>query len=204
MISTATRSPGIVVLAAGFSSRLGQPKALARVRGLSLLRRMLLLARSLEHRKIILVLPRNSSRFKTEARGIRVSYSVNVRRADGLSSSVRSGIWSGRYCSGLLLVPVDLVFLRRRELERLISRWRATPRRLVARRIGAQGGTPLVLPRWLYPRALQISGDVGLRDMLNDLPSSSRTLIDLPSASVDVDTSQDLRLARQKAWWVSP
>jgi molybdenum cofactor cytidylyltransferase len=189
---------GIIVLAAGFSSRLGQPKTLARVHGASLLKRTLQLAAGLGGGRIIVVVPRNASRYRLEARGIKAEFVINLQRAQGLSSSVRRGIAAARYTRAVLLMPVDLAHLEAREMRRLVSRWRDAPRRLVARRIGQSGAAPLILPRWLYPKALGISGDTGLRELVRQLPAERLVLVDLPSAAFDVDTSADLEIARRR------
>jgi CTP:molybdopterin cytidylyltransferase MocA len=60
------------------------------------------------------------------------------------------------------------------------------------------GGVPLILPRWLYARALEVTGDTGLRDLVNRLPAEQLALVDLPSASFDIDTPEDLRTARRR------
>jgi len=54
----------VIILAAGFSSRLGRPKALARVRSLSLLRRTLTLAAQLTPAQIVVVVPPRAARFR--------------------------------------------------------------------------------------------------------------------------------------------
>jgi molybdenum cofactor cytidylyltransferase len=187
----------IIVLAAGFSSRLGRPKALARVHGVSLLRSTLELAATLKCAKIIAVVARRSAQHGPQARGIDVTFVTNSRRNQGLSSSVRRGISKARYAPAVLLLPVDLGRLKSREMARLIRRWRAAPRSVIARRIGRTGAAPLVLPRRLYPRALRITGDVGLRELLVQLPAASRVLVDIPSAASDIDTPQDLKAARR-------
>jgi molybdenum cofactor cytidylyltransferase len=198
-------APGlhVVILAAGFSSRLGRPKALARVRSSTLLRRTLRLVARLAPAKITLVLPPRAMRYRIEARGLKVAFAVNSGRAAGLSSSVRLGLTRSRGSAAVLILPVDLAALSRRDLSRLISRWRGARRRLIARRIdapqrAAQGGAPLILPRWLYARALAVTGDSGLRELVRGLPVPQRALIDLPSAALDVDTSSDLGAARQR------
>lgn len=193
----------VLVLAAGFSSRLGRPKSLARVRTLSLLRRTLTLVARFAPAKIIVVIPRRAARYRLEARGLKVDFVANPRRAEGLSSSVRSGILRARHSPALLLLPVDLAALQLRDVTRLFSRWRAARRCVIARRIVQQGGTarggvPLILPRWLYARALELTGDIGLRDLVNGLPAPQRILVELPSAALDVDTPQDLRAARRR------
>jgi molybdenum cofactor cytidylyltransferase len=187
----------IIVLAAGFSSRLGRPKALARVHGVSLLRRTLELAATLGCAKIIAVVASHSARYRAQARGIDVTFVTNSRRNQGLSSSVRRGIAVARYAPAVLLLPVDLGHLKSRELARLIRRWRAAPRGVIARRIGRIGVAPLILPRRLYPRAQRITGDVGLRDLIAQLPAAGRVLVDMPSAASDIDTPQDLKAARR-------
>jgi molybdenum cofactor cytidylyltransferase len=187
----------IIVLAAGFSTRLGQPKAFARVRGVSLLRNSLKLAATLNCGRIIAVVARHGTRYRAEARGIDVTFVANSRRHRGLSSSVRRGIAAARYSPAVLLMPVDLINLKRRELARLVRRWRAAQRSVIARRIGRFGAVPLILPRRLYPRALGIVGDVGLRELIAQLPDDNRVLVDLPSAAVDIDTPQDLQAARR-------
>jgi molybdenum cofactor cytidylyltransferase len=190
-------TPQVLILAAGFSSRLRRPKALVRVRDSTLLRRTLTLAAHCSPAKIIVVVPPRATRYKIEARGLEAVFAANRRRALGLSSSVRHGIAQARYSPALLLLPVDMAILQVRDVERLILRWRGARRCVIARRIGRHGGIPLILPRWLYTRALAVTGDVGLRDLIGGLPARQRVLLDLPSAALDVDTMQDLRAARR-------
>jgi len=102
---------------------------------------------------------------------------------------------------------VDLANLKARELGRLVRRWQAAPRCVIARRIGQCGvapfgmapfgAAPLILPRRLYARALGVVGDVGLRELIAQLPPDGRVLVDMPSAALDIDTPQDLKVARQ-------
>jgi molybdenum cofactor cytidylyltransferase len=193
----------VIILAAGFSSRLGRPKALARVQSTTLLRRTLTLVASFSPAKIAVVLPPRAARYRIEARGLKVAFAANSGRAAGLSSSVRLGIALARCSPAVLILPVDLATLNPRDVARLISRWRASRRRVIARRIGqpggaSHGGTPLILPRWLYARALAVTGDKGLRELVSGLPAQHRALLDLPSAALDVDAPSDLRAARRR------
>jgi molybdenum cofactor cytidylyltransferase len=186
----------IVILAAGFSSRLGRPKALARIHGVSLLRRALNSAAGLKAADIIAVVPRNAARYRVETRGIKARLVVNPCRARGLSSSVRLGIARSRYSPAILFVPVDLVNLTSGDLLRLVRARQSARRRVIARRIGTHGAAPMLLPRRFYTRASGIVGDVGLRWLIAQLPADSIELIDLPSAALDIDTPQDLDAAR--------
>jgi molybdenum cofactor cytidylyltransferase len=200
MISTNSnvpRMPRLVVLAAGFSARLGKPKALARVRGLSLIERTLRVLRPFATAPIIVVVPPRAMRLRAELRGHRAVLVANPLRSDGLSSSVRRGLRHARYEAAVLLVPMDLPSLERRDIARLIARWRGARRRVAARRLGAEAAAPLILPRRLYPRALGISGDVGLKSLMRHLPPRDIALVSLASAAFDVDTVRDLERARR-------
>jgi molybdenum cofactor cytidylyltransferase len=202
-IANVTSRLQIAILVAGFSSRLGRPKAFVRIHGVSLLRRTLAAVGRLTGAQVLVVVPPHSVRYRTEARGFKVLFSINPGRAGGLSTSVQCSISRARYASALLLLPVDMATLQRRDLDRLVSRWRGSARRVIARRIdqhGArpQGGVPLILPHWLYARAREITGDIGLRELVNRLPPEQRRLVDLPSAAFDIDTPEDLQAARRR------
>jgi molybdenum cofactor cytidylyltransferase len=197
MNTGAMPSLAIVVLAAGYSRRLGHPKALARVRGATLLNRTLAVLAPFAASRIIVVVPPGAGRYEIGLPGRRVVFAANRARATGLASSVRLGLSRARYSAGVLLLPVDLVDLAGRDVARLISRWRAARRRVAARDLGRDLGTPLILPRWLYPRARQLTGDLGLRQMVGRLPREFSSRVSLPSAAADVDTRQDLDRARR-------
>ncbi len=189
----------IVILAAGFSRRLGQPKALARVRGVGLLRRTATLVAPFGDAPAIVVAPPRAARFVTALRGLRTEIRANPRREQGLSSSVRAGlaVARARGASAVLFIPVDLAALRARDLERLITAWRAAPRRLVAHRIGVGAGVPLILPRHLFASAASVRGDSGLKDLARAVAPESRRLVAMRSAVSDVDDAAGLGAARR-------
>ncbi len=195
MNSTSLARLRIVILAAGFSSRLGQPKALARIHGVSLLRRTLNAAAALKGADIIVIAPRAAMRYRVETQGTKAMFIVNPRPARGLSSSVRLGVTQSRYAPAILFLPVDMFNLKSADLIRLLRARYSAPRHVIARRIGTRGAAPLILPRRFYTRACGIAGDIGLRELLAQL-GDSILLIDLPSATSDIDTPQDLGAAR--------
>ncbi|HEX4152128.1 MAG TPA: NTP transferase domain-containing protein [Steroidobacteraceae bacterium] len=196
-IATAGPSPRIIVLSAGFSARLGKPKALARIGGMTLLQRTVRTVAPLTTAKVIIVLAPRAARARAELRRERVEIIESRHRARGLSASVRCGLRRAGYSAAVLLLPVDLPCLERRELRRLIIRWRSARRAVVARRLGQRAATPVIVPRRLYLQALKITGDFGLKELVNG-PGGARKLLDVPSAALDVDTPEDLRRARRR------
>ncbi len=190
---------GVIVLAAGFSSRLGQPKPLARVHGATLLARLIATLQPLRLAPTItVIIPPRAARYTGTATAQRLRFIANPARANGLSSSVRLAVRSARYCAGVLLIPVDLVNLSGRDVARLVRRWRGSRRRVVASAIDGAAATPLILPHWLFAQARRLEGDQGLRAIVRGLDASAITLIAMASAATDVDTPRDLQRARHR------
>jgi molybdenum cofactor cytidylyltransferase len=189
----------IVVLAAGLSSRLGRPKMLEKIHGISLIRRTISVLAQVTPQAIVVVTAPRAARLRVELRGCRVSFVANRGRGRGLSTSVVVALCRTHYCRATLFVPADLAELDPRDILRLISRWRGARRRVVARNMAGRASTPLILPKFLYPRAQRLVGDVGLRELVAKLPAEQRALVELPSAARDIDTLQDLAEARRKA-----
>jgi molybdenum cofactor cytidylyltransferase len=189
----------IVVLAAGLSVRLGRPKMLERIHGRSLILRTIAVLAQVTPQTIVVVTAPRAARLRAELRGCRVSFVVNAGRAGGLSTSVALALRKTRYSRATLFLPADLAELKPRDVSRLIQRWRGTSRRVVARRTAGRPSAPLILPRFLYPLAQRLSGDVGLRALVAELPRELYTLVELPSAARDIDTPGDLEKARRKS-----
>jgi len=57
---------------------------------------------------------------------------------------------------------------------------------------------PVILPRSLFPLALELAGDQGLRELLHRLPTPGVVPVNMPSAKWDIDTVQDLANARRR------
>jgi molybdenum cofactor cytidylyltransferase len=200
MIPTkSTPTPRIAILAAGRSSRLGQSKALARVRGESLLESTVKLLAPLARADMLLVIPPRANRLRAALERYPVRFIENSARDQGLSTSVRCALIASQASPALLIVPVDLPDLKRREIARLIACWRARPRAVMARRLDThRAGIPVILPRRLFARARCIAGDRGLKDLIDALPRNEVKLLDVISAGADVDTRQDLDRARRR------
>lgn len=191
------REPRIVILASGFSTRLGAPKALARIHGVSLLARLSRTLAPLSRRPVTVIVPPRSATSRV-ARGLGLICLDNPRRERGLSNAVRVAIHHAARSPAVMLLPVDLAELRAAPLSRMLQRWRGHRRQVVARRLGARGVIPLILPRQHFRAAQSLHGDTGLRDWMLTLKSDEVVLMDLPGAETDIDTPDDLVRARRR------
>ena len=197
MNSLSSREPRIVILASGFSTRLGAPKALARIHGQTLLERLSRTLAPLSRRPIAIVVPPRSATRRAAAK-LGLVCLDNPHRQRGLSSAVRIALRHASHSPGVLLLPVDLTELRPESLARMLRRWRGQRRKVVARRLGGRGVIPLLLPRHCFYAANALHGDTGLRDWMATLNAAQVVLIDMHSAESDVDTPDDLIRARRR------
>src|SRR5688572_20669652 len=82
---------GIVLLAAGKSSRLGQAKQLLDFKGISLIKRAALIALGVSD-KVIVVIGAQQEKVKKELAGLSVLISINKNYEKGITSSIHTGL----------------------------------------------------------------------------------------------------------------
>ena len=191
-----------VLLAAGGSSRLGQPKQLVRRGNRLLLLHALAAARGALGRDgaTVVVLGAGALRLRNVLRRsqpcapngagrVRVAY--NARWRAGLAGSLRVGLDAlPRTARAALVMLVDQPNVDAAALRRLIGAWRRRPGMPAAAHYAGRPGVPAILPRRLWHAARSLEGDVGARALLRDAPKV--TLVEMPEAELDVDTVEDL------------
>jgi molybdenum cofactor cytidylyltransferase len=187
----------VVILAAGGSSRFGSPKQLIRYEGHSLLQRSLHVASEVAGPAVTVVLGAHAADIIATLPTSGLTLIVNRDWAEGIASSIRSGISRlPGACDGALLLLADQPLVQPEGLSRLAAQWRREPRTIVASRYGNAAlsgvtGVPAVFPRWCFPDLLALRGDQGARALFHRYAEHVRR-IELPEAAVDIDRPEDL------------
>ena len=83
---------GVIILAAGSSSRLGYPKQLVEFKGISLLQHSIDVAESLEFDTKILVLGAKEDEFNKKINGRNLEVVINEKWEEEMSLSIRKGL----------------------------------------------------------------------------------------------------------------
>lgn len=186
---------GIVVLAAGASARLGQPKQLLRRDGETLVRRAARLALETGPGDALVVLGCAADAVFSEIADL------PLRRVDcaawqrGLGASLRAGIDAlSSACAGVLVVLCDQPRLDARHLHALCAAWRKAPERGVASFYAHRPGVPALLPRAWFA-ALDATSDRGMRDLLRGGGERLITVAN-EALALDADRPVDLRHLR--------
>jgi molybdenum cofactor cytidylyltransferase len=181
-----------VVLAAGRSSRLGQPKQLLPHRGRPLLEWALAAMSASRVERVYVVLGHDAERVRREVdlHGARIV--VNERYAEGLSTSLHAGLAAlGPEVEAAVVAVGDQPLLGPEAVDALLAAHAATGAAIVAADYGDHRGTPLLLHRSVWPLARQITGDQGARALLRAYPGTVATVPVAPASGLDVDTWED-------------
>ncbi|HEX5124439.1 MAG TPA: nucleotidyltransferase family protein [Rhodanobacteraceae bacterium] len=181
---------GVIVLAAGASRRLGQPKQLVEIDGEPLLKRVVNAALATAPRQCIVVLdesaPFDAVLGALDARIVRIADA-----ATGMAASLRAGVAAlDAGCEGALVVVTDQPGLHARHLQALCTAWRAAPAFAIASAYAGVIGVPALLPRSWFDAIAALSGDVGARDLLRSRPDV--IAIAAPGLARDIDTPRDI------------
>ena len=179
------------ILAAGTSSRLGQPKQLLQINGESLIRRAARTVLDARIERVLILVGRDASAIEAELSDFPVEIVVNCDWRDGMAPSVRAAVATAADSShgdALLLTPCDLPLLSSEHLRALIEKYQSENAPIVASRYNQTLGAPLVIARELWPELAQLRGDVGARRVVM---RHEAQWIEWPGGAFDVDTRQD-------------
>jgi CTP:molybdopterin cytidylyltransferase MocA len=185
-----------IIVAAGESRRLGQPKQLVLIDGEPLLHRAIRLARESGASPVFVVLGAQRELIENSVDFGTAKIVVNQEWEEGLASSIRTGVKAVQAeaptAAGILLMTCDQPRVTVNHLQRLIlmSHAQSAPT-AIASAYGGTRGIPAIFPRQMIADLLALRGDKGARTLLNR-PSSSVISIPLAEGEVDVDSPEDL------------
>jgi molybdenum cofactor cytidylyltransferase len=182
----------VVVLAAGASRRLGQPKQLLVWEGQTLVRRAAEAALAVPGASVAVVLGAQAERIEPELAGLSLTILPNPDWAEGLAASVRAGV---RFAESVgagaaLFLLVDQPFVTGTLLNQLVDAYRTTGQPLVASAYGGALGVPLLVERQFFPELLQLTGDRGAKLLLPRYPDRVAA-VPFPEGHHDLDTPAD-------------
>jgi CTP:molybdopterin cytidylyltransferase MocA len=192
-----------IILAAGFSSRMGRFKPLLPLGDTTVVERTIAIFLQNRIPDIRVVVGHDSDRLIPVLRPYPVSIVMNPDYPEGMFSSVRAGVGSlGPAAAAFFLLPVDVPLVRPFTVKRLLDQYRSTPGRILIPSFKGKSGHPPLIPASLADTIGTAEGGHGLRGVL----SSHRHLIhrvEVPDAHMrfDLDTPKDYagflaRLAR--------
>jgi CTP:molybdopterin cytidylyltransferase MocA len=182
---------GVIVLAAGASTRLGRSKQDLPHHGEPLVRRAVRLALSTSPRDALIVVGANANTVHAHVADLPIRRVDCVDWQAGMGASLRAGIAAlSDDCAGALVMVCDQPGLAAEHLHALCAAWHDDPQRGAASFYADRLGVPALLPRNWF-NELDASSDRGARDILARRRKQI-THIANELLALDIDRPEDL------------
>jgi len=184
----------VVILAAGASERLGEPKQLLMYKGSSLLKHAVAEGVKSNAEQVIIVLGANADTMMNEFDEDDAHIARNPGWKEGMASSIRAGINTlleiFPSADAAILMPCDQPYVSASLLNELISRQEETGKRIIASDYGEALGPPSLFHKDLFSELLMLQGDAGARRIIQKHEDDIATVW-FRQGSVDIDTKDD-------------
>lgn len=185
-----------IVLAAGASSRLGQPKQLVEYHGETLLARVIRLSHEAGGDPVFVVLGANLEAIVPTGLSDRAVPVINRHWREGISTSIQAGLRAVHgvlpETEGVLLLACDQPRLSVEHLGALMRVFSLQSGTVIAAsRYAGVLGTPAIFPRGAFRQLFELRGDTGARALFIK-PARPVVGVPFPDGEVDIDTPADL------------
>ena len=182
---------GAVVLAAGGSTRLGQPKQLVPYAGQTLVRRAASAALDAGCAPVVVVVGAEREKVISALRDLAVTVVPNDDWPRGLGTSVRAGVARLQECEALILLVCDQPKVDAGLLRKLIARQAETGQPMIASRYAGTQGVPALFTRACFSRLLALDDETGAKALLLARPGDVAE-VPFEAGALDIDTPADL------------
>ena len=185
---------GLIILAAGPSTRLGKSKQLLQYKGESLIRRAVRTGAEAGCDPIIVVLGANSEKIETEIDPQTAHVVNNIAWEEGMGSSIRTGLSKllklKPQIEEMIIMLCDQPFADSALLKKLIRKRSSTGKEIVACEYGDTVGVPVLYSKICFPELLALKGDQGAKKLLLR-HQQEVTTVSFPEGIIDIDTAED-------------
>ena len=189
---------GAVILAAGASTRMGEPKQLLSLGGHALVVRAVEAALDSSAWPVVIVLGAHAEKIRPLLARHPVLIADNPAWIEGMASSLRTGIATlqqfSRSLNAAVVALCDQPAFSPAIIARLVAAHHETGRSIVASRYSGRNGAPALFLREHFAALTTLTGEEGARALLNAEPDRIAT-VDLPEMATDLDTPEDFAAA---------
>jgi len=191
-----SESLAVVLLAAGSSSRLGQPKQLLRIEGEALVARTADRLLNLEPAGLIVVTGCESHAVGIQLSGMPLQIVHNPGWHQGMGTSIARGVKElPNAAQGVLIMLCDQWRIDQDDLGLLASTWCSDISQIVVARwgdpAGGNFGPPVIFPADLFHELAALQGDRGARPLIEKYRDRVE-FVSMDHAAFDLDEAGDL------------
>ncbi len=185
---------GIVILAAGPSSRMNQSKQMLEVKGEPLLLKSIRIALQSKPKKVVVVLGANETAHRKLIDQLPVEPVSNPEWKKGMGSSLKKGLHHllqiFPLMQSVIVMVCDQPLLTTAHLNRLIENSESTKKSIVASYYSNTTGVPALFKKELFDQLLSIDDREGAKSIIQKNNLAVKP-VEFPGGEIDLDTQSD-------------
>ena len=185
---------GLIILAAGASTRMGTPKQLLTYRGCTLIRHMAEVAIASVCQPIAIVLGANGERIKPEISQLPLQIVENQQWQEGMSSSIQVGLEAmlavNQHLDAVAIALCDQPFVSPQTLNQLVEAYHLTGKPIIASEYAGTFGVPALFSRTLFSELMNLKNTEGAKQLIKRHIHEVFS-IPFPDGAIDIDTPKD-------------
>jgi molybdenum cofactor cytidylyltransferase len=185
---------GFLILAAGSSSRLGEPKQLLIYDSKPLLQHAIDIALQTDKGPVLTVLGANAGAIQQQVSLPVGHIIINENWHEGMGSTISFGVhqFCGLYpqLSAVIIIVCDQPLITSSLLNKLIQTHQEKEKRIIACAYGNTLGTPVLFDRCFFNGLMQLKGHEGAKSIIYQ-NEAEVAAIDFPEGNIDIDTAAD-------------
>lgn len=191
---------GVVILAAGSSSRLGFPKQLVEFRGKTLLQHSLDVAGFLDFNPRILVLGSKAEKIQQKIDPGNFEVVINENWSEGMGTSISKGISSAlsmeKELDHILILLSDQPLVSQEKIQELINVQLDSRKPATFSEYADDVGVPAIFSSSVFSDLMKLNAEQGAKKLLSEKKLEFGT-VRFEKGNFDVDTAADVDLLRQ-------
>ena len=185
---------GIIILAAGSSSRLGKPKQLLDYNGKTLLQTVINEALATDCKPVIVVLGAYAQEIADQHRHNGINVVINQSWEEGMGSSIVAGlstiVKNNSEIESIIIAVADQAFIKKRNFNNLIAKQKETGKKIIASSYNETIGTPVLFKKDYFEALLLLKGAEGAKNILKKY-SEDLEIVVFERGGIDIDTETD-------------
>lgn len=184
---------GIILLAAGASTRLGEPKQFLRFQGETLLRRTAKIALKASD-NVVVVLGAKIEDLQKDIEDLPIQIIENKNWKSGMSSSIKIGLQNflnnKPEVKAVIVMVCDQPFVDENLLNKIIEKFQDTDSLIVASEYQKTLGVPALFSAKLFSELLALNSQKGAKQLIKKYRKQT-IAVSFPDGAFDVDTPID-------------
>ncbi|UPK66794.1 NTP transferase domain-containing protein [Chitinophaga filiformis] len=184
---------GVIILGAGNSSRLGQPKQLLMYRGKTLICQMAEEAIAAVGSPVVLVTGANAPQILEKLCGFAIEIVENDHWIEGMGSSISTGmkvLVKHEGLTGVIIMVCDQPFVNAALLKQLMDQQIIAGKGIIACTYDNTAGTPVLFANTYFDALAALEGQEGAKKILQQ-STDDLALVPFPLGALDIDTAED-------------